>query len=383
MNKKTAFAMFLISSAFVLGSCNVKPSDTSVDVSNDISENTSEDETSDNTTITSESASDSIDPSTTYTVTFDLNYTGAEGAPAPQEVLTGGLVNEPTAPERTDFTFKYWARNAYGSGTWIFATDVVTSSITLYATWEYSYVEPPVPTKMYYLNAPAFWLVDNYTAGIYAWDADGAPKNIWPGEKMTFVEGEIFSFELAENYINILFVRLTPEGIEPAVGSKSQSVDIDLSLLASKDLNYFTLDEDARYGDNKCRGRWSVYPNDPDPYPPVETRTIYVDVPAYWHSDGHVAGIFLGTATWALKESWPGEKMTLVSGEIYRFEVPEEYVKVIFNALNPDGTAPVDKKAQTVDELIPSDDKNLFTIDETVVYMDSKCTGTWSVYSAA
>ena len=361
MMKKTAFGLVMLSALFILSSCEVD------DASDSTSESTSE---------------VSIDPTTEFTVTFDLNYSGATGTPAPQTVLYNNLVTEPDTPVRTDYTFKHWSTDLYGMEVWNFSTDTVTADMTLYAAWDYSYVEPPIETKMYYLNAPAFWLADGHTAGMYVWsDEDGAKKS-WPGEKMTLVEGEIFSLEIPVNYDKILFVRLTAAGLEPEVGLKSQTSDLDLTLLEDEDINFYTVDETPRYGDSKCRGRWSVYPNEPEPYPIEETKTIYVDIPAYWHTDGDVAGIYLAQSDWTPLTGWPGEMMTLVSGEIYRFEVPESYTRVIFNKMTTSGGEPLQaKKAQTEDLLVPTDDNNLFTMDETVSYMPTKCSGTWSTYT--
>ncbi|MFA5421876.1 MAG: InlB B-repeat-containing protein [Bacilli bacterium] len=330
----------------------------------------------------SNSSSSSVDPSTEYTVTFDLNYSGAESAPDSQTVLVNTKVVEPTAPTRTDYEFINWSSDYYGSDAWDFGNDVVISDMTLYAAWRYSYVEPPIPKKMFYLNAPAFWLVDSYTAGIYAWSDEDGPKKAWPGEKMTPVEGEIFSLEVPVNYDKMLFARLTPSGLEPEAGIKSQTSDIDLSLLDDEALNYFTVDETVYYGDSKCRGRWSVYPNEPEPYPIEETKTIYVDIPTYWHTDGDVAGIYLAQGDWTPFKTWPGDKMTLVSGEIYSFDVPESYTRVIFNKMTAAGEQPIEaKKAQTENLIIPIDGKNFYTIAETAVYKPTNCSGAWSTYT--
>lgn len=365
MIKKSSFVFLVLLASFLITSCGPNTSS-----------NTSGDAT--------DSATESIDPSTEYTVTFNLNYSGAEGAPSPQTILVNNKVTKPADPTRTDYTFLAWSSDLYGSDIWDFNNDLVVSNMTLYASWEYSYVEPPVPKKMFYLNAPAFWLVDNYTAGIYAWSDEDGPKTNWPGEKMTAIEGELFSFEIPTKYTKLIFTRLTPAGAEPAEGSKSQTVDLDLATLSNPDFDFFTVNEAVRYDNNKCSGLWSVYPNEPEPLPPEETTTFYVDVPAYWHTDGHVAGIYLATAGWgAAKESWPGQLMTLVSGEIYSFEVAESYVNIIFNTLMPSGAEPATLKAQTIDLVKPTNGDNLFTIDETAVYSPSKATGVWSTYTPA
>jgi len=361
MKQMTAFGLLLFTAMFVVSSCGIDPTDTTSDDAS--------------------SQPESIDPATEFTVTFDLNYPGAEGTPPPQTIVYNNLVSEPETPIREDYTFTHWSSDLYGSNVWNFATDAVISNMTLHAAWEYTYVEPPIEKKTYYLNAPAFWLVDSYTAGLFAWDIDGVNKVMWPGEKMTYVEGEIFSLEVPVNYTSIIFVRLTPEGAWPEEGARSQSGDLDLESLIDSNYNYYTLDEAIRFGgqESPCRGRWSVYPNDPEPYPPVDTITLYVDVPTYWHTEGRVAGVYLWNSSG--NNAWPGELMTLVGGEIYSFEVPDDYINIIFNALTPIGVEPATNKVQTVDEIIPIDGKNLFTIDDAVVHMPSKCTGVWSTYT--
>ena len=65
-----------------------------------------------------------------FTVTFYAE--GGTPTPAPQEVAYGGLVTEPTAPTKDGFDFAGW----FHDGTlWVFATNTVTSDISLIAQW--------------------------------------------------------------------------------------------------------------------------------------------------------------------------------------------------------------------------------------------------------
>jgi uncharacterized repeat protein (TIGR02543 family) len=71
-----------------------------------------------------------------YTVTFDLNYTGAANPPKPQEIDEGGKATQPAVPAREGYTFGGWFMDAAGTGAaWDFGTDTVTENITLYGTW--------------------------------------------------------------------------------------------------------------------------------------------------------------------------------------------------------------------------------------------------------
>ncbi|MHB8050779.1 MAG: cell wall-binding repeat-containing protein, partial [Coriobacteriia bacterium] len=69
---------------------------------------------------------------TTYTVTFNSNGGSAVTA---QTVEHGGLVTEPADPIKTGATFAGWYADAGLTDAWVFASDTVTASTTLYAKW--------------------------------------------------------------------------------------------------------------------------------------------------------------------------------------------------------------------------------------------------------
>ena len=53
-------------------------------------------------------------------------------APSAQTVADGGLVDEPTAPDKANSTFDGWYKEAGFATKWNFATDVVTSAVTTF-----------------------------------------------------------------------------------------------------------------------------------------------------------------------------------------------------------------------------------------------------------
>ena len=78
--------------------------------------------------------SGSSSSTTKYTVSFDLNYEGATGAPASQSVKKGEKVIEPTAPQRNGYTFVGWYEDNTYSKLFDFS-DSITKSFTLFARW--------------------------------------------------------------------------------------------------------------------------------------------------------------------------------------------------------------------------------------------------------
>lgn len=72
---------------------------------------------------------------TKYTVSFDLNYEGATGAPANQSIRSGNKATEPTAPERDGYSFVGWCTDEECGTQFDFDTNI-NSTTTLYAKWE-------------------------------------------------------------------------------------------------------------------------------------------------------------------------------------------------------------------------------------------------------
>ena len=71
-----------------------------------------------------------------YTVSFNLNYDGATGAPTDQDVTYQGNINRPDNPERDGFTFLGWFLGAGDEAPeFNVASGTITADTTLYAHW--------------------------------------------------------------------------------------------------------------------------------------------------------------------------------------------------------------------------------------------------------
>lgn len=71
-----------------------------------------------------------------YTVTFDANGHGSN--PAAVNAKYNQTITAPTAPTASGWVFGGWYKEQACTNAWNFATDKVTSSITLYAKWTHS-----------------------------------------------------------------------------------------------------------------------------------------------------------------------------------------------------------------------------------------------------
>jgi uncharacterized repeat protein (TIGR02543 family) len=67
-----------------------------------------------------------------HTVTFDSQGGSTVSS---QTVEHGGLATEPADPTREGYTFGGWYKEAGCTDDWVFATDTVTSDVTLYVQW--------------------------------------------------------------------------------------------------------------------------------------------------------------------------------------------------------------------------------------------------------
>jgi len=110
-----------------------------------------------------------------YTVSFNAN----DGNPAPnsQNIIHGGKVVMPLAMTKTGYIFGGWYKEAACTNEWNFATDTVTSNITLYAQWNTSVVSgTSLADKLQWLSINAVSNSD-YILEVTA-DEDLEPQNL-------------------------------------------------------------------------------------------------------------------------------------------------------------------------------------------------------------
>ena len=112
------------------------------------------------------------------------------------------------------------------------------------------------------------------------------------------------------------------------------------------------------------------------------TRIYCKNTQNWWKADGAAVGAhYWGTA--GDGTSWPGTRMTKVSGEtdLWYIDIDvSKYQNIIFTRVNASGTVS-DWGAKTADLTVPTDGKNLYTITSTSpVWGNPGVTGTWSKY---
>ena len=169
----------------------------------------------------------------------------------------------------------------------------------------------------------------------YLWDANGHKNAEWPGVKMTPVKDDLWQYSCSAGYDKIIF-------------------NIGSSAVQTADL---TVQGDGMMYNN-ATDAWSVYGDAPQPptVPPTAAsdpavptqataeptdassptapavpegaKAVYLEDAAGWGSA--YAYLWNGSGD-DNNRKWPGEKMTKISGNIWRYVVPGDYKKIVFN----------------------------------------------------
>ena len=114
------------------------------------------------------------------------------------------------------------------------------------------------------------------------------------------------------------------------------------------------------------------------------TKTIYCKMAqSWWKADDAAVGAYAWKDGGGENAAWPGVRMTPVAGETDLWSIDldtDKYKKIIFTRVNASGTVS-DWGTKTGDLVIPTDEKNLFTITNTTASWGGGCVGNWSVYA--
>jgi uncharacterized repeat protein (TIGR02543 family) len=189
---------------------------------------------------------------TPYKVEFDTG-TADVTAPVSQFVFPGGKATAPSGVSRTGYSFDgWWTTNNYTNDTqWVFATNTVSESVTLFAKW----VEKSAYTVTYDLNYPD------------APDIGSKQNVLWTGTGLLPAEnpkrvGYTFSkWTIDSGASSTTVTATTAYSVLAAGNDETESVTIyaqwvvKSSYVVSYDLNY----EDAPTVDSKTGVSWTWY----------------------------------------------------------------------------------------------------------------------------
>ncbi|MDG0889623.1 InlB B-repeat-containing protein [Paracholeplasma manati] len=144
---------------------------------------------------------------TKYTVTFESNQGSAVEAIS---VESGKTISAPTAPVRSGYAFEGWFKEAALTNPWVFATDTVTSDITLYAKWSM--------TDQAYVDQVYDWLSLGNLTGL----TTASPRLIFPTNR----DGVTISWSIDKP----LFIQYNGVINQPTFEEGDQTVSLTATL---------------------------------------------------------------------------------------------------------------------------------------------------------
>ncbi len=115
-------------------------------------------------------------------------------------------------------------------------------------------------TTIYCQMDKDWWKADDAAVGVYTWDGNGNAKVVWPGERMTPVDGvaDVWSFDIdTAIYHMCIFTRVNGEGDIADWGAKTGD-----QVIPTDGKNLFTIaNAEACWNGAECvcDGAWSVY----------------------------------------------------------------------------------------------------------------------------
>jgi len=127
-----------------------------------------------------------------FTITFNSN--GGSTVPPVSNIISGSLINKPTDPTKTNYSFGGWYKESTLTNEWYFSTDTVNYDIILYAKWNVEAIfdlnggSGIIPTP-YILNEGSNIVLpyntefskEGYAFGLWNTQADGNGINYNPG----------------------------------------------------------------------------------------------------------------------------------------------------------------------------------------------------------
>ena len=174
----------------------------------------------------------------------------------------------------------------------------------------------------------------------YMWNGSGSDNNhAWPGEAMTDMGNGVWRYQFNKNYENIIF----------NIGSNAtQTGDMQFpgaGYLYDNKTEQWTLYEVKPTGGTSpttTQPTQSVQPTQPSTTSPTG-KYVYCENEAGWSA----VYAYMWNGTSDSNAAWPGVKMTNIGGNTWRYEVPRNFQKIIFNIGS--------NQTQTADMAYPGD----------------------------
>ena len=218
--------------------------------------------------------------------TIVIEYVDADGNQLADSKTQTGLVGSSyvtTAKPISGYTLKTTPDNA--SGLYVKGTITVT----------YVYEKSGVTTgNTAYLELPSGWGSEVYCYA-YSEENESVTNGAWPGVKMTKVSGNIYKYEVPENIKNPLVIFNDKNNQYP--GSMQRGLSLSGSMIYQN-------------------GEWKNYVQQ------VSSNVAYITKPSGWGSEIYCY-VYSADNESVTNGAWPGVKMTKVSGDVYKYEVPE------------------------------------------------------------
>ena len=161
----------------------------------------------------------------------------------------------------------------------------------------------------------------------YMWNSDSDKNATWPGVKMESIGNNIWRYAYTKSYANVIF----------NIGSEQTQTQDMVNPGAGKMYNNAT-DQWTDYSGSSQNPTTPTTPTIPSivptsatspstPSTPANSKVIYCEDAAGWGS----VYAYLWNSDSDKNASWPGVLMTKMGNNIWRYTVPKDFSKIIFN----------------------------------------------------